>query len=359
MANAKVIPKEVVGPDFGRHPVGTGPFRFVAWERGKIILNVNEEYFRGRPNLETLFFHIYPNIEWEKIFEDFEKGFLDQSIIPSKKYNLIKSDARYTERYSYISKPTLNLVYIGMNVLQAPLNDIRVRQAISYAVDTETIVREITKRGSVPTQGILPPGIAGFDPEFRGYTYQPEKARKLLAKAGYPEGRGIPPLEIWTVSKSESVQKELQTYKKYLAEVGIQLIPRLAENWKQFIKLINDKKAPLYYAAWYADYPDPDNFLYVLCHSTSRTNRMGYHNPQVDRMLEEARQEIDYMKRIEIYREIQRRVMEEAPLISQHVNSFNYLFQPWAKGVEVSYLGAAYIPFRKVWIDYKAVKKGD
>lgn len=80
---------------------------------------------------------------------------------------------------------------------------------------------------------------------------------------------------------------------------------------------------------------------------------MGYANPIIDQTLEEARREMDYMKRVEIYREAQRLIMSEAPILTQHVNSFNYLFQPWVKGVEISYLGGAYIPFRKVWIDFK------
>ncbi|UCH20186.1 MAG: ABC transporter substrate-binding protein [Deltaproteobacteria bacterium] len=358
MINAKVIPKEALDADFSRNPVGTGPFKFNNWNPGKeIILTANDAYNLGRPYLDTLYFQIYPNIEWEKVFADFERGFLDQSIIPSNRYDSITSGRRYQKRYNLVSKPTLNLVYIGMNCRQKPLDDVRVRQAMTMAVDITTIVTKITKRGSIPAKGILPPGIAGFDPEFQGYGYNRVRARKLLAEAGYQGGNGIPPLEIWTVSKAESVQKELMAYKNYLADIGIQIIPKVADSWKHFIKLINEKRVPLYYAAWYADYPDPDNFLYVLCHSKSRTNRMGYQNSEIDHLLESARQEVDYMKRIETYREVQKRVMEEAPLIAQHVNSFNYLFQPWVKGIEVSYLGAAYIPFRKIWIDYLEVAK--
>jgi peptide/nickel transport system substrate-binding protein/oligopeptide transport system substrate-binding protein len=357
MINAKVIPKEALDADFSRNPVGTGPFKFNNWNPGKeIILTANDAYNLGRPYLDTLYFQIYPNIEWEKVFADFERGFLDQSIIPSNRYDSITS-GRYQKQYNLVSKPTLNLVYIGMNCRQKPLDDVRVRQAMAMAVDITTIVTKITKRGSIPAKGILPPGIAGFDPEFQGYGYNRVRARKLLAEAGYPGGNGIPPLEIWTVSKAESVQKELMAYKDYLADIGIQIIPKVADSWKHFIKLINEKRVPLYYAAWYADYPDPDNFLYVLCHSKSRTNRMGYQNSEIDHLLESARQEVDYMKRIETYREVQKRVMAEAPLIAQHVNSFNYLFQPWVKGIEVSYLGAAYIPFRKIWIDYLEVAK--
>jgi peptide/nickel transport system substrate-binding protein/oligopeptide transport system substrate-binding protein len=352
MANAKVVPEEEIGPLFDKKPVGTGPFAFHSWQEGKeIVLTANESYYGGRPFLDTVCFCIYPNIEWEKIFDNFEKGLLEQAIIPSNKYDQIISDSRYLERYHLISKPTLNLVYVGMNVNMAPFNDYRVRQAISHAINTEAIVRDVTKRGSIPAKGILPPGTAGFDPHFEGYRYDPQKAKQLLAEAGYPQGRGIDPIEIWTVSKAESVQQELREYQNYLGEIGITLVPRVAKNWSEFIQIINEKRAPMYYAAWYADYPDPDNFLYILCNSKSKTNRMGYFNPTVDNLLEEARRETDYMKRVDLYREIQRLVMREAPIVCQHVNSFNYLFQPWVNGVQVSYLGAAYVPFKNVWIE--------
>ena len=174
-----------------------------------------------------------------------------------------------------------------------------------------------------------------------------------MASAGYPDGKGIPPLEIWTVSKSESVQNELAAYKKYLSDVGIQITPRVAESWKEFIDLINAKKIPMFYAAWYADYPDADNFLYVLCHSGSKTNRMGYVNPDADRLLDLAREESDYMKRADMYQQIDKLVMDESPVICQHINSFNYVFQPWVKNTEMSPLGIAYLSFREVWIDGK------
>ncbi len=253
-------------------------------------------------------------------------------------------------------QPLLNLVYVGMNTKHPVLANPLVRQAINYAVDVDTIVDEITRRGSLKARGVLPPGIAGHDPKFDMYQYDPDKAKKLLEQAGYPGGEGIEPLEIWTVSKSESVQKELHAYTRYLGNVGLKIIPRVAASWKEFVGLIREKKAPLFYLAWYADYPDPDNFLYPLFFSTSRTNRMGYNNPEVDERLRQARRETDYMRRVELYQEIQRMVLADAPIVYQHVNSFSYLFQPWVKGVETNYLGAAYIPFRKVWLEREAAQ---
>lgn len=357
-ANAKVVPKEAIDADFGFRPIGTGAFRFHSWDRGhSIILSKNNDYFREKARIDILRFRIYSNDQWDLIFSDFEKGLLDQAIIPRNKYDEIVANPHYTQNYQFISRPGLNLVYLGMNETVPPFNDVRVRQAISYAVDTETIVRQITRLGSVPAKSILPPGIAGFDPDYKGYSYDPREARKLLAQAGYPEGRGIAPIEIWTVSKSESVKNELLAYQKYFAKIGIQLIPKVSKNWKEFIQLINEKKAPMFYAAWYADYPDPDNFLYILFHSKSSTNRMAYHNPIVDRMLEEARHMTDYMKRVEMYRNIEKLVMGDAVVICQHINSFNCLLQPWVTGMNMSYLGPTYVPFRKVGIDHAKFAK--
>jgi peptide/nickel transport system substrate-binding protein/oligopeptide transport system substrate-binding protein len=357
-ANAKVVPREAVGPGFGKQPVGTGAFRFRTWDQGhSIVLAANNDYFSGRPHIDVLRFRIYTNIEWEKIFNDFEKGLLDQAIIPKSRYDEIVSNPVYTQNYKLVSTPGLNLVYIGMNQNIPPFDDPRIRQAIYHAVDTENIVKEITKRGSVPAKGILPPGIAGYRPDDKMYAYDPQKARQLLKEAGFPEGRGMSPIEIWTVSKSDSVKKELLAYQKYLADVGIRLTPRVAKNWKEFVKLIKDKKAPMFYAAWYADYPDPDNFLYVLAHSQSPTNRMAYKNFEIDKMLEKARHETDYMKRVDLYQKIEQVVMKEAPVICQHVNSFNCLLQPWVKGVDVGYLGPAYIPFRQAQIDRGALAR--
>ena len=352
MANAKVVPRESFEKSFDTHPVGTGPFRFQSWRPGKeIVLAANNDYFKDGPYLERLRFVIYQNVDWEKIYADFEEGRLDQSLVASGDYKFRDGGNKVGTSPTLISKPGLNVVYIGMNLELEAFKDRRVRQAIYHAVDREKIVSESTRWRSVQAKGILPPGIAGFDPYFKGYDYNPGKAIELLEKAGYPGGRGIPAIELWTVSKTDRVKGQLQQYQRYLADIGIQVKIKVAENWKDFIARINNKQAAMFYAAWYADFPDPDNFLYTLCHSKSRTNRMNYNNAEVDRMLEEARSEADYMKRVEQYRKIQELVMQDAPVIAQHVNSFNYVFQPWVKGINMNHLGGTYLPFRKIWFE--------
>ncbi len=352
MANAKVLPKESLGKGFDTHPVGTGPFRFESWVPGKeIVLAANKSYFKDGPHLDRLRFVIYKNVDWDRIYADFEAGRLDQSLVASGEFESVDGGKADGASPTLISKPGLNVVYIGMNLDLEAFKDRRVRQAVYHAVDREKIVKESTRWRSLPAKGILPPGIAGFDPYFKGYDYDPDKARKLLAEAGYANGRGIPAIELWTVSKTDRVKNQLQQYRQYLADIGIRVTVKVAENWKDFVARINSKQAAMFYAAWYADFPDPDNFLFTLCHSKSRTNRMNYNNAKIDRMLEAARSEVDYMKRVEQYREIQELVMQDAPVIAQHVNSFNYVFQPWVKGIHMNHLGSTYLPFRKIWID--------
>ncbi len=351
MPNAKVVPREAVGPGFGKRPVGTGAFRLTSWKKGEALeMAANDHYFNGRPFLDALYFKFYEGIEWEKIFKAFEEGKFDQSIIPSNMYDRMLAEIK-DKKYKIISSPGLNLVYVGMNSTMKPLDDPKVRRALNHAVDTKTIVRTITRRGSIPAKGILPPGIPGFDPRFKRYEYDPQKARDLLASAGYPEGKGIAPLEIWTVAKTQSVKNELLAYQKYFKEVGVELVPRTAENWKEFIRILNSKKVPLYYAAWYADFPDADNFLYVLCNSGSKVNRMGFTDPAVDSLLEAAREETDYLKRVSMYKEVEQLVKEGAPVISQHINSYNYVFNRDVKNLKISPLGMAFVPYRKIWLD--------
>lgn len=347
--HAKVVAMESLGAASERQPVGTGPFRFVSWQPGKEIrLAANRRYFAEPPRLDGLRFKIYGEGGWEGIFSDFQQGKLEHAAIPSDRYEQILADP---SGYEIVSRPGLNLVYVGLNSRVAPLDDERVRRAINYAVDTDHIVTRITRRGSVPARGLLPPGIAGFDPNAEGYPYDPARASALLASAGYENGSGMPRIELWTAAKHDSVRRELEAYKRYLAQVGIDVDIRVAENWKAFVAAIGDGRAGMYYAAWYADYPDPDNFFFPLVHSQSPTNRMRFSDPQVDRLIEQARGEIDYLHRAELYRQAGRRAMGRAPIISQHTNSSNFLFQPWVRGARTSRMGAIYLPFQDIWFE--------
>ena len=349
MINAKVVPHDLPDLDLARRPIGTGPFRLADWRPGeRITLTANGDYFAGAPYLDGLRFVIYTDGGAEQIFADFQQGKLDQAPIPRGLYERVMASSG---DYSVVSQPGLNVTYVGLNTRVAPLDDARVRRALNHAVDTDRIVDNIHRGTGVPARGILPPGIAGFNPDFPGYSYAPDQARALLAEAGYPDGVGFPPLQLWIVSKSDHVRQTAQAIRGYLAELGVKVEVRSAANWKTFKEVIASGQAGLFYAAWHADYPDPDNFFFPLAHSTSQYNRMRFSEPDIDKLIEQARVEIDYLQRAQLYRQAEQLVMSQAPIISLHTASTNYVFQPWVRGVQTSRLGSTYLPYRKIWFD--------
>jgi peptide/nickel transport system substrate-binding protein/oligopeptide transport system substrate-binding protein len=355
MSNAKVVPREEVeklGEQFGRHPVGSGPFAFVRWEqRQEIVLQAYNFYYEGRPFLDQIVFQISTDKQFEEDFATFLKGELEETVVPSSQGEEIRKNPRYRP-YTYLTKPLLHLLYIGLNTQKAPFTDRKVRQAFNYAINRKAIVEEI-RQGvcSVPAKGILPPGMPGYDPDLVGYYYSPRRAKQLLAEAGYPGGKGIPVLELWFSSKEDTVRKELEAYQEDLAELGITVEIHQAADWPTFMAILEEKKPAMFRLAWYSDIPDPDNFFYPLLFSQSKINRTSYRNPEVDRLLEEARGRADYQQRIRLYRDIEQLVLDDAPWISQHHSAFEYLYQPYVQGIETNALGAHYILMKKVWLE--------
>jgi peptide/nickel transport system substrate-binding protein/oligopeptide transport system substrate-binding protein len=358
MANAKVVPREEVnrlGDQFGRHPVGSGPFTFRSWEsKQRLVIQAFDYYYEGRPFLNQIVFEIGRQ-EMES-FNDFLERNLEEAIVPITKAAEIRELPRY-HTYVHLKKPMLHLLYIGFNTQKAPFTNPKVRQAFSYAVNTEAIMQEIRLGISTIAQGILPPGMPAYNPDVARYYYSPRRAKQLLAEAGYPDGKGIPIIDLWYSSKEESTPRELEAYREDLAELGVTIEIHQAADWPTFQKLLAEGKALMFRLAWYSDIPDPDNFLYPLLHSQSKTNRTFYRNARVDRLLEEARSETDYLQRIQLYRQVEQIVLQDAPWINQHHRVFEYLYQPYVRGVETSPLGAHYIPMKKIWLKQPGTRK--
>jgi peptide/nickel transport system substrate-binding protein/oligopeptide transport system substrate-binding protein len=115
--------------------------------------------------------------------------------------------------------------------------------------------------------------------------------------------------------------------------------------------MLKENKAPVFIRAWYADFPDPDNFLGILFHSKSQYNYMAYHNPEVDRLLDRAKAERDYLKRMEMYRKVEDIVLEDAPIIPMVHHLYQMVYQPYVRGIEINALGGPYIPMKKIWLE--------
>ena len=351
VGQAKIVPKELVedqGEAFGTQPVGTGPFRFVRWERGKeIVLAANPEYFDGPPKLARLVFRIFPGERLDAVFAEFQAGALEDSPVPSRDYRKVISNPAY----QYVRRPMFSLRHYGLNTKMKPLDDRRVRQALVYAIDREAVTSEVWLGRHPTARGILPPGTLGFNPKLKGYGHDPERARELLAQAGYPGGRGLPPIVIWSSARSDEIMREHDRIRKDLATAGIEADFQYNPDWPSFSKAMSDRKLPVFLRGWFADVPDPENFLAKLFHSASPWNYGSYANPAVDALLEKARGEQDVARRVELYRRVEEMVLDDAPAIPIAHHTYERLFQTYVKGVEVSGLGDPHIPFRKVWLE--------
>jgi ABC-type oligopeptide transport system substrate-binding subunit len=138
---------------------------------------------------------------------------------------------------------------------------------------------------------------------------------------------------------------------KYLRAVGIRTEIYYEPDWSSFSKMLMEARLPVFLYTWYADVPDPDNFLYKLFYSRSPRNFFGYVNPAVDDLMIEARNERDLPRRVELFRRAEQLVMDDAPLIPIFHYTYERLFQPYVRSIEVNGLGDPYIPLRKIWLE--------
>jgi ABC-type transport system substrate-binding protein len=350
MNKFKVVPREEVEKSeagFGKAPVGTGPFRFVSMKEGEeILLEANGDYFEGRPYLDRVVFKIFHGSPMEEILRSFRTGHLEDSPVPFQQVGEF-IDSR---QYVLLRKPILSLRFYGLNCQFGPLKAKKVRQAIRSSVPKEEVGREVLKGMANLTDRIIPLGMPGYQPGKPAAGYQPSMARQLLREAGYSQDKGIPSLDFWSAARSEWAVKELDMVKTALSKNGIPVKIEYETQWSKFQELLTERKAPIFMYAWYADVPDPDNFLGTLFHSKSRYNYMAYSRPEVDHLIDQAKAETDYLKRMQTYRKIEEMVLEDAPIVPMVNHLFQWAFQPYVKGVELSPLGGAYIPMKRIWL---------
>lgn len=343
-----VVPHEVVehyGKDFRKHPVGTGPFEFKHWKEGEIlVLLKNEKYWEKDgatrlPYLDAIKATFIP--DKQTAFMEFIKKNLDffNSIDGSYRDDILTKSGKITKKYKgkfqLKTGPYLNTEYLGILVdsnlaivKKSPLKYKKVRQAINYAIDRRKIVKYL--RNSIGTpghSGFMPIGMPGFDStEVKGYSYNPGMARKLLAEAGYPNGRGMPEI---VLQASTSYRDLIEFVQGELNTIGIKC--RVEVNPTSSLRdLIAKKEVNFFRGSWIADYADGENYMSVFYSKNYvpvGPNYTSFFNKKFDRLYESAFQETDNEKRYKIYREMDQLVMDEAPVVILFYDEFINLYQ--------------------------------
>lgn len=290
---------------------GLGPFIIEKYEENKFVeLKAFEDYFAGRACVDKIIFYIERNSE--KLLEIFLKGELDLLEPSLKDEEILKEKApSYLDRI--MLTPELSIQRFDFNVTKYPFNNLHFRRALNYAFDKEGFIRERMKGRAIKAEGIFPPSSPVYNPNFKGYEYDLEKAQLELSKSGIK-----PPLKVkLTITDSESYRKNAEFVENCFKKLGIEF--EIEEKpWKEFLDALHEGKTQCHMIGWIGDTGDPDSMVYPLFHSSSiRTggNETRYSNPFVDKLIEEARKVRIPEERKKLYQEIEKKILEDAPCI--------------------------------------------
>ena len=315
-AAAIVSPTAVTkwGADYPSHPVGTGPFRFVSWERGqRIVLEKNPAYWRFPVKVERVVFR--PIVEDQARLTELLTGNLDLAVnLPPDFIAQLESHPKVT----VLRGQGAHVWYLGINNQKKPFDDPRVRLALNYAVDKEAIVRDVLKGTGLVSAGPVLPGTWGAEAALKPFPYDPARAKKLLAEAGLGGGFST---TLWVPESGSGMQSPVPmatVIQSNLKAVGVNVTLQTME-WGAYLAKLRTKEQELFALSWAAGNEDPDLVMFPLLHSSQWTpngpNRALYRNAKFDDLLQQARLVTDQGKRAALYRQAQRLLLEDPPWI--------------------------------------------
>jgi ABC-type transport system substrate-binding protein len=322
---------------------GTGPFQFVEWKRGsEVRLKAFPGYWGGAPKIDEVVFVVVPNIETSLSLYDTKQ--LDLVEVPPSALRAVLHDPRYQDQMLQV--PAAQINYLGMNQTKyEPFKDKRVREAVSLAIDREGYVKGLKGGTGLPLYGSITPGIAGYAPVPK-IPYDPERAKQLLAEAGYPGGKGLPPIDIQaTPVEKDDLAYFADQFKKVLGmDVSVKVVERATH-----IKQLNAGEVAFFPWGWTADYPDGLYFLSQLWDSRSPYNRVRWKNADYDKLIDQAQGEPDAEARYKIYAQAEKIILDDYGMAPLYVRMQLWLKQPNVKNVYLTPFRN--LPFAKVEVE--------
>jgi len=351
-----IIPKHLLeGKDintdpFNRHPTGTGPYKFKEWISGqKIVLDANPEYYEGKPNIDQFIYRIIPDSS--TMFQELLSGGVDFMGLNPLQYLRKSETRRIKENYRKFRYPANAFTYMGYNLSSQLFSDIAVRQALSYAINRQSIIDGIVLGIGRPCTGPYAQVSWAYNPNARSYAYDPGQASRMLAAAGWTDSNADGILEkngkpfrftILTNQGNTERIRAAEIIQQNLKAVGIDANIRVME-WQAFLEQIDKRSFDAIILGWSMS-RDPD--LYDIWHSSKTKkgeyNFIGYKNEEVDRLLVEGRRVFDPEKRKKIYYRIHEILAQEQPYAFLYAPDATPIVHKRFKGIEPAPLGITY-----------------
>jgi len=342
---AFVLPSEIASRHGQLTEVcGTGPFKLDRLEPDRMLEMSRFENYHAQPAPYVDSVSVQFGVSEAEIAEKLRTGQIHFSAeLQKKSLEQFLSMTEWRPRLQ--TNVQLYTSLIALNCKTAPLTDVRARQAISYAIDRQRIVREVVgAERAVVAHGLLPPGLQGYDAQAVGYLFDPTRSRNLLKLANVPQGTVLEMLQ----TEAGTSQAVLEILQENLRDVGLELrvqflVPDLLQ------QAIEKGKVPMRLTKWVADYPDPDSFLYVPFHSKNAAIYTGFQNVDFDRLVEDARLLADIRERSQLYQRAQRIWMEECPCIVLFHNRALVLHQESVQGC-IPHFTQPVVRLKKIWL---------
>lgn len=352
MQYCSIVPKEAItayGKEFRRHPVGTGPFQLVAWEEGQaLVMKKNPHYFerdssgKQLPYIDGVRICFYDSKATEFLMFRQKKLEFINDIDPSFKDEVLTKRGTLRKEWEGVirlqTSPYLNTEYFGIlvdssNALlkNSPMRSRLVRQAINHGFDRRKMILYLRNSlGTAAESGFVPAGLPSFDStKVKGYNFDPAKSRRLLAEAGFPDGKGLPVVKLYTIS----IYAEIANFiVRQLEEIGVRVQVEVVQR-SFLIDVTSNSRALFFRGSWIADYPDAENYLSVFySKNPAPPNYTRYNNPRFDEAFEKALREENDSIRYELYRQADQVMISDAPVVPLWYDKAVHLVQMNVKG---------------------------
>jgi len=317
------------GPDWYRHPNGTGPYKLKEWHSFEVMIYERfEDFYLSPAAIPYVVVRLYAG-EGLRLYETNEIDVTGIGTSDAERF----LDPQEPLHSQLISGVSLCTGFVFFDTTRPPFDDVNVRKAFSLAFDRQKFIDVLLRGRALPAIGPFPPGLPGFRYDLDGLPYDPSKARELLSQSKYGDTAGLPPI----VYSDSGIGSSLNPDAAAMAEMweqnlGVRITVENLEYNYYLDQIYSGSHGQLFGGGWCADYPDPENFADVLFHSQSSQNLGGYSNPDLDHLLEKARIERDVNRRIALYQQAEEIIVQDAPvLFTTHPLSFE-LVKPYVKG---------------------------
>jgi oligopeptide transport system substrate-binding protein len=323
------------GGEWWHTPNGTGPLKLKQWEESNLLVLERNELYYGEPaRVDSVAFHLWSGVPMDL----YETGEIDVTGVSINHVEKVTDKAGPFYLDLRVA-PELSFFYIGFNNAKPPFDDVNIRRAFSQAIDKDKLVSLVSKGMVKRADGILPPGMPGYNEALRGLDYNIDRAKELITRSKYGDVSKLPPITITTAGYGGLISPDLEAIVyQWRQNLGVEVRVRQLEP-ERFLYHLKEENDEMFYTGWVADYPHPQDFLDILFRTGVDNNYGKYSNPEIDTLLDKAGVEQDSKQSLALYQQAEQKLVEDAACLPLTFGQNYILIKPYIKGYNLNPLG--------------------